>query len=169
MNLNQERKWISIGIAGVLTIAGLGWMPTPAHAGQKEWATAGKILAGAAGLIALDQIFNNRTYYEPCPPPARYYTREVRHIRYEPVYRAAPVVEYRVVRPAPRPSGHYEIRQEEVWVPGTYEKQWVPPVVKEVWNGRCYVTQEVQPGHFERVWVPGHYEQRQTKVWVQDF
>ncbi|MDD8051804.1 MAG: hypothetical protein PHG55_10715 [Verrucomicrobiota bacterium] len=172
MNLYRNKKWISTTLAALLMTGSLIWMPTTASAGQKEWATAGKILAGAAGVLALDHIFNNRGYNAYPPPQQHYYTHEVREIHYEPVYRAQPVVEYRVVRPTPpprRPAGHYEIQQEEVWVPGTYERQWVPPVVSEVWNGRCYVTREVQPGFFERVWIPGHYEQRQARVWVEGY
>lgn len=48
----------------------------------------------------------------------------------------------------PQPIGHYEIRNQQVWVEGA----WV------------YMTDAF--GVQQRVWQPGHYEVRPVEVWV---
>lgn len=80
-------------------------------AGQREWATAGKILTGVLGGLFIFKGISEASKQEQ---PVR-----------EVVYREAP-------------SGHYETRtkvlDDQVWVPGHYEtrsrvvqeKVWVP-------------------------------------------
>ncbi len=50
--------------------------------------------------------------------------------------------------PPPPPAGHYEVRNQQVWVEGA----WV------------YMTDAF--GVRQRVWQPGHYETQPVQVWV---
>lgn len=114
---------------------------TPAQAGDKQrhmWYGAG-IALGSVALLGL------LTHPHIAPPP-----------RPQVLYSPPPQPYY----PPPPPdytSGHWETIRE--WVPGAWERVWVP-------------------GYHDRWgnWVAGHYEDRQTpghyiekKVWVEGF
>jgi hypothetical protein len=120
------------------------WTAAPARAGQREWATAGKILTGIIGVTILgNAIANARTYPAPAyaPPPRGYYPPE------------------RVWVP-----GRYETRYERRWIPGHWE---IEPVGRygryddddDAYNGRG-------PRHERRVWVPGHRATVEVTVWI---
>lgn len=100
-----------------------------------DGATAAAIVAGIAtvGIIAAIASQHDREYrpaYCAPPPP-----------RYEPPQQWVP--------------GHYEMRREQVCVPG----YWTTVVERRHhgWGRR---------GCEERVWVPERYEWRATQVWV---
>jgi len=113
---------------------------TSAKAGSKQrymfYGAGIGLVAAALGLMA------HRVYTQP--PQVVYY----------------PPPEPRYFSPLPPPeyvSGHWEITRE--WVPGTWERVWVP-------------------GHYDRWrnWVAGHYENHQTpghyvekKVWIEGY
>ena len=62
------KKLIAIGMVSAVVLMGSGY----AQAGQKEWATAGKILAGVAAVSVLSDLASRPgyTYYEaPCYRP----------------------------------------------------------------------------------------------------
>ena len=70
----------------------------------------------------------------------------------EPVVVERPVfVERPVIVERPIPAGHYEYREERIWVPGSWE----------------YV--ETRCGNVERVWREGFYRTEMIKVWVDDW
>lgn len=91
-------KWL---LVGVLAAAFLMIPPGQAYAGDDEWATAGKILAGVVGAKVLFDGWGHHhrhnarpvvTYRTYCPPPRpRVYTRTYyyprRTVVYEPCYR----------------------------------------------------------------------------------
>ncbi len=53
--------------------------------------------------------------------------------------------------------GHWEITRE--WVPGTWERVWVPDY-RDRWGRRM-------GGHYESRQTPGHYEE--SRVWVEGY
>ena len=140
-----------------------GIVVVPSYAGDREWATAGKILTGMAGVALLADAFAS---------PEEYYPVHNRH-HYRPRYCPPPVV---VVRESYCPSrsrwveGHYVQYEERVWVPGETRKIWVPPAYTwERHHGRRiqvyhegYYRFEEMPGHYEvclkERWVDGHWE-----------
>lgn len=102
------------------------------YAGTREWATAGKILAGVLGGLLIFKGISEASKTEQTTSREVVYT--------EPV-----------------PSGHYETRsrvvEDNVWVPAHYETR--SRVVEDnVWVPGHYVTKNrvVQ----ERVWMPGY-------------
>ena len=127
------KKWVAIAVAAAFLAAA----PFPASAGDKEWATAGKILTGMIGVTILGNAIAG-AYYYPAPvyaPPPRVY--------YPPAEVWVP--------------GHWEIgnggrghdggrgeryggygkhRDRRIWVPGHYRDVEV------------------------RVWIPGRWEVR---------
>lgn len=90
-----------------LALAGAVFAPQQAAAGNDEWATAGKILAGVVGVSVLNNHLKDRNvdyqtrtrYYRPksrCRPQVThretvYVTRPVVEVEPEPVYTPAPV------------------------------------------------------------------------------
>lgn len=62
--------------------------------------------------------------------------------------------------------GHYEVREEKVWVPGVCERVWVPPTYKMVWDGCRPVRVVCRPGHYRAIEHPGRWECREVRVWV---
>ncbi len=130
------KKLVSIAVVvAFLAVAA----SSPVLAGDREWATAGKILTGIIGVTILGNAIANSHPYPVrayAPPPRVYYPPE------------------RVWIP-----GHYESRVETRWVPGHWE-------VERFGNGygkhrarRVWV-----PGHYRdvavRVWIPGYWEHR---------
>lgn len=67
-------------------------------------------------------------------------------------------------------AGHYEMRCERVWVPGTCERVWVAPVYE--WRrdacGRTYQVL-VCAGYWRTIENPGRWEDREVKVWVEGY
>ncbi len=66
--------------------------------------------------------------------------------------------------------GHHEARTVQVYVPGFWREEFVPPVYREVY-GPCgtYARVMVRPGYVTRVFEPGRYETRVDTVWVPGF
>lgn len=64
--------------------------------------------------------------------------------------------------------GHYEMREERVWVPGACRRVWVEPVYswRSDYRG-CRRRVLVREGYWESVQEPGHYETRRFRVWVE--
>jgi hypothetical protein len=112
-------------------------MPARAFAGDREWATAGKILTGIVGLTILgNAIAHSAPAPAYGPPPPRY-----------------PV---RVWVP-----GHYEVRVERQWVPGHWVIERIP---QHRGHGRYG---DGRHRHQERrVWVPGHYRLVEVRAWI---
>ncbi|MCL5966703.1 MAG: hypothetical protein M1550_05805 [Deltaproteobacteria bacterium] len=124
-------------IMAIIVVAGLlaTLAPAGAYAGDREWATAGKILTGIIGLSILG---NALAYPAPvyAPPPRVYY---------------APPEQVWV-------PGHYVTRFQRHWVPGHWEYGRYEDEDDDdygggrVWISGHYVANEVQ------VWIPGHWE-----------
>jgi len=66
--------------------------------------------------------------------------------------------------------GHYETRTVEVWVPGCWREEWVPPVYREIYTrgGTC-TRILVRPATLNRIWIPGRCELQTTSIWVPGF
>ncbi len=62
--------------------------------------------------------------------------------------------------------GRYEVSQQQVYIPGHWTREYVPPQYerREV-NGRN-VQVMVREGYYEPVYVPERYETRPVRVWV---
>lgn len=80
--------------------------------------------------------------------------------------------------PAPAPSpgpcqprqfwipGHYEWRDVQVWVPGYWHEEYVPPVYQwRIIDGQEVLVM-VQEGWVQRYYVPGHYEIVAQSIWI---
>lgn len=65
-------------------------------------------------------------------------------------------------------AGHWEVREVKVWVPGHYEKVWVPPLFKDVVINGKLVRIKIRNGYWKVVWVKGHYRIEYVRVWVED-
>jgi len=63
--------------------------------------------------------------------------------------------------------GHYEMRCEQVWVPGCTRQEWVPPCYEWRVNfcGERFQVL-VRPGFWRTVVDAGRYEMRNVQVWV---
>ena len=63
--------------------------------------------------------------------------------------------------------GHYETREEKVWVEGSEKQVWVAPVYDWRYDhcGRPYRVQ-LEVGYWKCVRTPGHFECRKVQVWV---
>jgi hypothetical protein len=141
-------------------------LPKPAaYAGDKEWATAGKILAGAAALAIIHEVAtshdNDRVIVE-----RRYGSVPIRRVQY--------------VRSPQRVwvPGHYEVSTERHWVEGWWEQVLVPAEYQRVRlvrydeYGRAYTAWKnvlVQEAHYERVWHEGYWETREVREWVPGY
>ncbi len=150
----------TILIASVAVVA----LPQPtAYAGDKEWATAGKILAGVVGVAIVHEIATSGHRDRYVHVSRRYYGTPVRRVRY--------------VR-SPRRTwvpGHYEIRCERIWIEGYWEQIWIPPEYRQVrvtrydpW-GRPVTHWKrvlVREGYYDRIWHEGYWETREVREWV---
>jgi hypothetical protein len=131
-------------VAAVLLVAVAA---APAVAGDRGWATAGKILTGVIGLnILANTIANPYAYPYPAPvyapPPREYY--------YPPE---------RVWVP-----GHYETRLDRKWVAGHWE---IERAGRD--GGRDYDDYDddgYRRRRAGRVWVPGHYRDVEVRMWI---
>lgn len=129
------KKWIGTAVLAAFLAAAAA---SPARAGDREWATAGKILTGIIGVSILgNAIANAHPYPQPVyvPPPRAYYPPE------------------RVWIP-----GHSEVRVQRRWVPGHWEVE----------RGRGGYDRygNWYDGRGRRIWVPGHYRDVEVRVWV---
>ena len=63
--------------------------------------------------------------------------------------------------------GHYEIRQERIFIPGSVQRVFVPAryVTRCGLFGIRY-RREIAPAHYQNYREPGHYELRKRKVWI---
>ena len=78
--------------------------------------------------------------------------------------------------PDPRPSsfvgrrwipGRYEVRDQRVWIPASYERVWVEPEFGVRFDDcGLEVRFQISRGYWRKVHRPGHYEVRRQKVWV---
>jgi hypothetical protein len=140
MRRRREGKTMKKVLATAVAVGLLAsTMPARAFAGDREWATAGKILTGIVGLTILgNAIAHSAPAPVYGPPPRAYYPPE------------------RVWVP-----GHYAVRIERQWVPGHWVIERVP---KHPNRGRYG---DARHRHQERrVWVPGHYSNVEVRVWI---
>jgi len=120
-------------------------------AGDKEWATAGKVMAGLAALAILSEVVSDHhVAYAPAPRPRRViYVRAPRRVWVE---------------------GRYVEVVREEWIPGRFERVWVPPVRDRIWvanpRGGYWRDTIVRPGYYRKVWRPGHKVLRRERRWV---
>lgn len=126
-------------------------VPGQAVAGDRGWATAGKIMTGIIGLHILGNVIAN-SYPQPVyVPETRYYVPEPRH--YSPPPRERVWI-----------NGHYETRIEREWVPGRWEIRR-DAEAREPRDLDEFDTEE-SGDRYTRVWVPGHYKTVEVRVWV---
>ncbi|NQT83852.1 hypothetical protein HQ563_12555 [bacterium] len=120
-------------------------------AGDKEWATAGKVMVGLAALAVIsDLVADQQPVYVSAPPPRR------------------------VIRVhSPRRvwvEGRYIEVVRKVRVPGYHEKVWVPPAHERVWVatrfGGHWQREVVRRGFYKRVWHPGHNIHKRESRWI---
>ena len=114
---------------------------TPASAGDRGWATAGKILTGIIGLNILGHaIANSYPYPAPVygPPPRTYYPPEQVWV-----------------------PGHYETRIQRQWIPGHWEIERFDRYDR----GDDYDDDDYRRDT-RRIWIPGHYSNVEMSVWI---
>ncbi len=120
-------------------------------AGDREWATAGKVIAGLAALAIIgDLIADEHPVCVPAPP------------RYRAIRVHAPQQVW--------VEGRYVEVVRRVWVPPSVDRIWVPPVRRQVWVatpcGGYWQDTIVRRGFYRTVRRPGHFvDQRETR-WV---
>ncbi|MDA8121913.1 MAG: hypothetical protein M0Z38_05015 [Deltaproteobacteria bacterium] len=140
-------------IVAIVVAAGLlgAMAPSPASAGQREWATAGKILTGVIGLHILgNALANPYPYHAPAyaPPPRVYYPPEQVWV-----------------------PGRYETRLDRQWVPGHWEIERAGRHRDRYdrYDGDDDDGRDGDDGYgreTRRVWIPGHYRDVEVRMWV---
>lgn len=134
------KKILAIPIAAVLLAT---MTAAPVHAGDRGWATAGKILTGIIGVTILgNALANAHAYPAPvyAPPPRAYYPPEVVWV-----------------------PGRYETRLEKRWVPGHWEIERFGRHGHDDDDGYYYDDHRRRE---RRVWIPGHYETVEVTAWI---
>jgi hypothetical protein len=138
------KKLVTIAVAvAFLSVAA----SSPALAGDREWATAGKILTGIIGVTILgNAIANSQPYPVPvyAPPPRRYYPPEEVWV-----------------------PGHYEARVERQWIPGHWEVERFERGYDDDYGDRS--RNGYRKHHARRFWVPGHYRDVEVRVWIPGY
>ncbi|MBI5420569.1 MAG: YXWGXW repeat-containing protein [Deltaproteobacteria bacterium] len=137
-------------ILAIIVAAGLlaALLPAPASAGDREWATAGKILTGIIGLNILGHAIAH-----PYPYPAPMYSPPPR-VYYPPEQVWVP--------------GHYETRFQRQWIPGHWE-------IQRYGGDRDGDDDDDDDDDYDdgyrarRVWVPGHYRNVEVRVWIPGY
>lgn len=138
------------------------------YAGDREWARAGKVLTGVAGVALLADILTSPVHYSYGHSGYRHHDRHYRP-HHAPRFCPPPVV---VVREEYRPprarwvEGYYEQYEERVWIPGETRKIWIEP--SYTWerhhgrNRRVY-----QEGYYRYEEMTGRYDIILKKRWVE--
>jgi len=130
-------------ILAIIVAAGLlaAIAAAPVSAGDRGWATTGKILTGIIGLNILGHaIANSYPYPAPVygPPPGAYYPPEQVWV-----------------------PGHYETRIQRQWISGHWE------IERFGRHGRGDDYDDDDYRHeTRRVWIPGHYREAEMSVWI---
>lgn len=64
--------------------------------------------------------------------------------------------------------GHYECREERVWIAGECRRVWVEPIYawRSDYRG-CRQRIVVRAGYWETIQEPGHHETRKFQVWIE--
>ncbi len=130
-------------VAITVAAACLAAAPFPALAGDREWATAGKILTGIIGVTILGNAIASAHYHPVpvyAPPPRVYYPPEEVWV-----------------------PGHYEARIERRWVPGHWEIERRGPGYGDDYDRRYKGNGKHRA---RRIWVPGHYREVEVTVWI---
>jgi hypothetical protein len=65
--------------------------------------------------------------------------------------------------------GHYEYRNEKIWIQEEIRKIWVSSVAKWDFDENGEQIRVVEPGHYEYQTIDGHYEIRQVQVWINEY
>jgi hypothetical protein len=120
----RKTLFVMVLIAGILLAPAM-----QANAINREWSAALGFLGG--WMVANGGL---------CP----------RTVVREPVYVERPVYHEPVIVEEPVVMGHYEYREQRIWVPGSWE----------------YI--ETRRGCVERVWHEGFFRSEMIKVWVND-
>jgi hypothetical protein len=158
------KRIIAIGL--IATVAAVVLPTTQAYAGDKEWATAGKILAGVAAAVIVHEVATADRHDERVIVTHRYYGEPASTVRRVHVVRSP----QRVWVP-----GYYQIREERIWIEGCWEQTWVPAIYKQIEvtrydnRGRAYSTIErvlISEGHYEGIWHEGYWETHEVREWV---
>lgn len=134
------KKLVAIAVA-VAFLAAVA--PSPALAGDREWATAGKILTGIIGVTILgNAIAHANAYPPPVYAPRAYYPPEEVWVR-----------------------GYHVSRIERRWVPGHWE---IERNGRRVDDDDRYGTRHRGNGKHRarRIWVPGYYRNVEVSVWI---
>ncbi len=138
------KKLVSIAVAAAFLVVAAS---SPALAGDREWATAGKILTGIIGVTILGNAIANSQPYPVrvyAPPPRTYYPPEVVWI-----------------------PGHYETRVERRWIPGHWEVERFERGYDNDYGNHS------RNGYWKhrarRFWVPGHYRDVEVRVWIPGY
>ena len=130
--MNRLALVVAVGCVGSL-------LPTStARAGDEGWAAFGGFVGGVLVNEVSHHLHHRSHSRSAYGRPAVVHPAPV-------VVQPAPVV---VHAAPPPPSGHWETRAQQYWVPG----QWV--------------TQHTPCG-YQTVWQPGYYATRHTRVWVE--
>lgn len=128
---------VAAGLLGAMAAA-------PAVAGDRGWATAGKILTGVIGLHILgNALANPYPYHAPAyaPPPRVYYPPEQVWV-----------------------PGRYETRFDRQWVPGHWEIERAGRHHDR--DDDDYDDDDGYRRETRRVWIPGHYRDVEVRMWV---
>jgi len=161
-------KMLTRAIATILIAAmAIVALPKPtAYAGDKEWATAGKILAGVVGAAIIHEAVTSGHRDRHVEVHRRYPGRTVRRVRY-----VQSPKRYWV-------PGHNEIRTVRTWVEGYWEEVYVPPEYKRVRvtkygpRGRTITVWKeilVREGYHEKIWHKGYWETHEVREWVPGY
>lgn len=134
-------KTILKAVAVIAAVAlGTAAAPTKSYAGDREWATAGKVLTGIAAVGLIASLASQPAHCAPPPP------------RCEPPRQWIP--------------GHYEIQRDRVCIPPHWETIVEPAQYEWVRHGHRWEYVLVKPECIRRVWVREQIEWREARVWV---
>lgn len=145
----MKRTLMMAGLAGAMALTAA----TPAMAINKEWSAALGFLGGVMATRTMDYHRSQYGYgrggcdrpyvvqQSYCPQPVVVQT-------YAPPPQVI-VQQQPVVVQAP-PSGHYEWREEQQWVEGSWKYE------------------QIGCNTYRKTWCPGFYKTTRFQVWVQD-
>jgi hypothetical protein len=136
------KKILAIIVAAALLTAVAA---SPSSAGDRGWATTGKILTGIIGLNILGHALTAPYYYSYPAPVYAYPPRG--YSPYEPVWI----------------PGHYEARIQRQWIPGHWE---IERYVRHHGEDEYEYDDDDYRHEARRVWIPGHYRNVEVRVWI---